>query len=240
MKILIVDDEHSGREIIKSLLINRHASIAEEIKLAGSADEAFATVVEFDPDLVFLDVNMPGQSGFDLLERLGKFRFEVIFVTAHDQYALEAFRVNALDYLLKPIELSVFDQAITKAIDVLNKQPKIAQPLQSNDKIGLTTRDGFVVISLQDIIRCEADSNYTIFVLEGDRKIVVSRTLKEAGKILEKFPDFLRVQRSFIVNLNKIIKYSKSDGGYIILSDNFHVNISDESKGVIEQRYSVL
>jgi two-component system LytT family response regulator len=240
MKILIVDDEHSGREIIKSLLMNRHASMVGEIKMAASAEEAFAQVIEFDPDLVFLDVNMPGQSGFDLLERLGKFRFEVIFVTAHDQYALEAFRVNALDYLLKPIELSVFDQAITKAIDLLNKKPKLAQSLVSNDKIGLTTRDGFVVISLQDIIRCEADSNYTIFVLEGDRKIVVSRTLKEAGKILEKFPDFLRVQRSFIVNLNKIIKYSKSDGGYIILSDNFQVNVSDESKGVIEQRFNVL
>jgi len=240
MKILIVDDEHSGREIIKSLLINRHPSVAGEIRLAGSADEAFATIVEFNPDLVFLDVNMPGQSGFDLLERLDKFRFEVIFVTAHDQYALDAFRVNALDYLLKPIELSVFDQAVNKAVESLARKSGPVQPIVSNDKIGLTTRDGFVIISIQNIIRCEADSNYTVFVLEGNQKIVVSRTLKEAGKILEKFPSFLRVQRSFIVNLNKVIKYSKSDGGYIILSDNFQVNVSEESKGIIEQLYNVL
>jgi two-component system, LytTR family, response regulator len=240
MKILIVDDEHSGREIIKSLLINRHASVSREIRLAGSADEAFAAVIEFDPDLVFLDVNMPGQSGFDVLERLGKFRFEVIFVTAHDQYALDAFRVNALDYLLKPIELSVFDQAVNKAVELLARKSGPVQPSVSNDKIGLTTRDGFVIINIQNIIRCEADSNYTVFVLEGNQKIIVSRTLKEAGKILEKFPSFLRVQRSFIVNLNKIIKYSKSDGGYIILSDNFQVNVSEESKGIIEQLYNVL
>src|SRR6478752_1527368 len=104
MKILIVDDEHSGREIIKTLLLNRHANHVSEIRMAGSVDEAFTTIVEFNPDLLFLDINMPGQTGFDLLERLGKFQFEVIFVTAHDQYAVDAFRVNALDYILKPID----------------------------------------------------------------------------------------------------------------------------------------
>jgi two-component system LytT family response regulator len=240
MKILIVDDEHSGREIIKSLLNNRHSSIVSEIKTTESVDDAFATIIEYNPDLVFLDVNMPGQSGFDLLERLDKFQFEVIFVTAHDQYAIDAFRVNALDYLLKPIDLASFDRAIHKAIERFNQKSNTAHPLLADDKIGLTTRDVFVIINLQDIIRCEADSNYTVFVLERGQRIIVSRTLKEAGKILEKFPSFLRVQRSFIVNLNKIVKYSKSDGGYIILSDNFQVTVSDESKHVIEQLFNVL
>ena len=240
MKILIVDDELSGREIIKSLLLNRYADNASEIKMAGSADEAFATIIEFNPDLVFLDVNMPGQSGFDLLERLGKFQFEVIFVTAHDQYAVDAFRVNALDYLLKPIDLSSFDRAVKKAITHFDQNSASVHPVLADDKIGLTTRDGFVIINLKDIVRCEADSNYTVFVLDAGQRIIVSRTLKEAGKILEKFPSFLRVQRSFIVNLNKIVKYSKSDGGYIILCDNFQINVSDESKAVIEQLYNVL
>lgn len=238
MKILIVDDEHSGREIIKSLLENRYADTITEIKMAASVDEAFATIIAFNPDLVFLDVNMPGQSGFDLLERLDKFQFAVIFVTAHDQYAIDAFRVNALDYLLKPIDITSFDRAVQKAI--ANFHPTPISPVLTDDKIGLTTRDGFVIINLKDIVRCEADSNYTVFVLDGGQRIIVSRTLKEAGKILEKFPSFLRVQRSFIVNLNKIVKYSKSDGGYIILSDNFQINVSDESKAVIEQLYNVL
>lgn len=240
MKILIVDDEHSGREIIKSLLVNRHADHVTEIKTAESVNEALATVPQFNPNLVFLDVNMPGQSGFDMLEQLGKFTFEVIFVTAHDQYAIDAFRVNALDYLLKPIDLKAFDDAFAKAIAQVKEPEPAIHPLPSNDKIGLTTRDGFVIINLQDIIRCEADSNYTIFVLEKNQRIIVSRTLKEAGKILERFPSFLRVQRSFIVNTNKIVKYSKSDGGYIILTDNFQVTVSTESKAVIEGLFNVL
>jgi two-component system, LytTR family, response regulator len=240
MKILITDDELSGREIIKSLLEARYYNDITEIKLAASAEEAINILQLYEPDLVFLDVNMPDQSGFDLLETLGKFRFEVIFVTAHDQYALDAFRVNALDYLLKPLDTDAFAKAFLKAQSRLKEKHVVHQPLLTNDKIGLTTRDGFVIINTQDIIRCEADSNYTIFVLENGQRIIVSRTLKEAGKILEKFPSFLRVQRSFIVNMNKIVKYSKSDGGYIILSDNFQVNISAESKAVIEQLFNVL
>jgi two-component system LytT family response regulator len=239
MKVLIVDDEHSGREIIKSLLLEQYADSVNEIKLASSAEESFVLLQSYNPDLVFLDVNMPGESGFDLLERLGNFRFDVIFVTAHDQFAVEAFRVNALDYLLKPVDRDQFSKAVKKAIaSFKDKQP--LQPQLTNDKIGLTTRDGFVIINTADIIRCEADSNYTIFVLEKGQRIIVSRTLKEAGKILEKFPLFLRVQRSFIVNMNKIVKYSKSDGGYIILSDNFQVNVSPESKTAIEHLFNVL
>lgn len=240
MKILIVDDEHNGREIIKSLLITRHSENITEIKTAGSVDEALGVIHDFNPDLVFLDVNMPAKSGFDLLEELGKFRFEVIFVSAHDQYAIEAFRVNALDYLLKPVDLKAFDEALAKAVTHVKQKKTPSQSLSSNDKIGLTTRDGFVIINLQDIIRCEADSNYTVFVLEKNQRIIVSRTLKEAGKILERFPAFVRVQRSFIVNTNKITKYSKSDGGYIILSDNFQVTVSGESKTMIEGLFNVL
>jgi two-component system LytT family response regulator len=240
MKILIVDDEHDGREIIKSLLVARHSEHLTEIKTASSVDEALKTISDFNPDLVFLDVNMPLKSGFDLLEELGKFRFEVIFVSAHDQYAIEAFRVSALDYLLKPVDLKAFDEAFNKAVTQIKQKKTPNQTLSSNDKIGLTTRDGFVIINLQDIIRCEADSNYTVFVLEKNQRIIVSRTLKEAGKILERFPAFVRVQRSYIINTNKIVKYSKSDGGYIILSDNFQVTVSSESKAMIEGLFNVL
>ena len=239
MNILIVDDERRGREIINMLLLDLYPDAVTEIRLAASSEEAYGILQSYDPDLLFLDVNMPGQSGFDLLERLGKFRFEVIFVTAHNQFAIDAFRVNALDYLLKPLDTKLFGEAFRKAmVRIKTKLP--ANPLPSNEKIGLTTRDGFVIISTQDIIRCEADSNYTLFVLENGQRIIVSRTLKEAGKILEKSPAFLRVQRSFIVNMNKIVKYSKSDGGYIILSDNFQVKISPESKTAIEQLFNVL
>jgi two-component system LytT family response regulator len=239
MKILIVDDEQPGREIIKNLLIARHSGDFAEIKTAESADEASDLIAEFDPDLLFLDVSMHPKSGFDLLEELAKFRFEVIFVSAHN-HAIGAFRVNALDYLLKPIDVNAFDNAFTKAVTHVKQKNLPSQSLGANDKIGLTTRDGFIIINLQDIIRCEADGNYTVFVLEKNQRIIVSRSLKEAGKILERFPAFLRVQRSFIVNTNKIVRYSKSEGGYVILSDNFQVTVSAESKTMIEGLFNVL
>ncbi len=241
MKILIVDDETNGREIIKSLLNLHFATSIDECRLAESVEDALNTLSVYDPDLVYLDVNMPDGTGFDFLEKAGNFRFEVIFVTAYDQYAVDAFRVHALDYLLKPIDLKAFQESFTKARVKITQSGRDAshRPVPINDRIGLTTRNGFVIIDVASIVRCEADSNYTVLVLDDGSRHLVSKTLKEATSHLERFSFFLRVHRSHLINLRKIKRYSKSEGGHVIMTDGVSIHMTADAKTHIEKMFTI-
>lgn len=236
LKAFIVDDEIQGRTILKNLLHQSSPDI-ELVGEAGSVAEAADLIGRLKPHLVFLDIQMRGETGFDLLNTLPKIDFDIIFTTAHDQYALKAFRFNAIDYLLKPIILEELVAAVSK---VKNKKGSlfsftqeqlqqlfadIREPGRIQDKISVPTSDGFIILAIKDIVYCKASSNYTEFFLEGQKPIISSYTLKHYDEILTG-QHFFRAHRSYLVNLAHVKMYRKSDGGNIIMSNGHEIELS--------------
>lgn len=238
LKTLIVDDEEKARVNLQSLL-NEYCENVEVVAMAGSIADAIKMIDEKTPDLVFLDVKMHGETGFDLLEQMNDFDFDIIFITAFDEYAFKAFKFSALDYLLKPINIDELIVAVNKA----NEQKSVRNAKQQMDmvidnirstgnkfrKIALPTLDGLLFIELDEIIRCESAENYTNFYLKSGKKILVSKTIKYFEELLSDH-NFFRVHRSHLINLDHIEKYVKGEGGYAIMSDESSVLISRRKK----------
>lgn len=259
MKIrsVIVDDEQNSRETLKAFLQNYCPDVIIEGE-AGSAEDGGQLIQKANPDLVFLDVEMPLGTGFDLLDNLGEHDFHVVFTTAHEKYAIRAIRFCALDYLLKPINLSELKAAINKiqrekegeqqrlrevgdAAKQRKKQLGIfvdnAQNAnQQHNKMVLPTSDGFEVIEIKEIIRCEADQNYTHFYLTSKDKILVSRTLKEYEELLSEY-NFIRIHQSHLINITHIQRYIKGRGGYVKMSDDSVIEVSRRKKDELMKRF---
>ncbi|MFI5188259.1 MAG: LytR/AlgR family response regulator transcription factor [Chitinophagales bacterium] len=206
--------------------------------------EGLSSIRQLAPALVFLDVEMPKMNGFEMLEQLAPINFHLIFTTSYDQYAIKAFRFSAIDYLLKPVDREELQKAVHKVMQY--SQPpfpqqleilmqKFHQPAASINKIALPTIEGLQMIPIDSIISCESDDNYTVLLLKNKRKIVVSSTLKEIEEILEDH-SFVRVHRSYLVNLNEIEKYLKGEGGYLVMSDGSTVDVSRTKKEVLLKR----
>jgi len=237
LNAIIVDDEaHSYKTL--EVMLKRYCPEVNIIAKCTSGIDALKAIQELHPDLVFLDVEMPGMNGFEMLEQLNKINFHLIFVTSYDAYALKAIRFSAIDYLLKPIDREELQKAIQKVIKrmeaPLPEQLKIIlekmhQPATSSNKIALPTMEGLQMIPVQSIISCEADDNYTTLMLKNNKKIVVSCTLKVIEELLEE-NSFIRVHRSYLVNLDEIEKYVKTDGGYVVMSDGSQIFISRNKK----------
>jgi len=238
MRAIIIDDEKHCSESLR-LLIEQETPDVEVIAEANDPFQGLGLVTTHRPELLFLDVEMPHMNGFDLLAQLQDLRMETIFTTAYDEFAVKAFKYNAIDYLLKPIEEIELQRAVEKA----------AQKLQSNDmqfkfhamlnqmgqsrveegKVSLPTMEGLEFVNIGEIIRCQSDSNYTELILQGEESIVVSRTLKEVEEILpEKV--FVRVHHSHLVNLRHISRYQRGAGGVLIMDNGDHVNVSRSRK----------
>ena len=241
MNVLIVDDELSGREVLKLRLLQDFASHIDVCKVFSSPAEVREALTGFKPDLAFVDVEMPDESGFELLESIGAFEFDVVFVTAHSGYALDAFAVNALDYLLKPVEVNALKRAFGKALERYN-QKKIygKEVIQLPDKLGLTTRDGFIIVAVSDIVRCKADDNYTQIILANGKDHIVCKTLKETEKLLAAWPQFLRVHRSHLINALKIVRYSRGNGGQVWMTDDSQIDISEAAREQLKAMLPVL
>lgn len=244
MKAVIIDDESGG---IKSLQyeLQHNCPEIEVIKTYQNPEVALSEINNHQPELLFLDISMPQMDGFTFLESLGDRSFEVIFTTAYSQYALQAIKASAMDYLLKPIDGEELKQAISKVrkkweegkIDLLRTLEQKISELndEENALISLPSMDGIEFVPNQKIIYCRADGSYTHIILEDRSPIMVSKSLKEIESIMPK-RKFFRVHHSYLIHLNKIARYVKQDGGYLIMSNGDEVKISRQKKETFLKR----
>jgi len=215
-----------------------------EIRVTGegaNVAEGLKGILQYHPDIVFLDIQMNGETGFDLLNRLPKIDFALIFITAYDQFAIKAFRFNAIDYLLKPIVTEELIEAVNKVKQKITyKQPDskelvdqlyrdLQEPKKIHDKIAVSTVDGFIIIPINEIIYCHASSNYTEFHLANNKCILSSYTLKQYDEILNA-QSFFRAHRSYLINMAHVKIYKKGDGGLIVMSNGDEIELSRTHK----------
>ena len=240
IKSIIVEDEAQNRENLARLIAD-YCPQVEVMTQCASASEARQAIIERHPDLVFLDIEMPGGNGFSLLESLPDAFFEVIFVTAYDKYGIQAIKFSALDYILKPIDPEELRNAVEKASQKIARKEEnlrmlnLLQNVQrepSNRMIALSLAERIEFVPVQSIVRCESDSNYTTFYLKSGERLIVSRTLKEFDELLAPH-GFLRVHQSHLINISEIKSYVKSDGGYIRMKDGATVSISRQRREMV-------
>jgi len=235
---IIIDDEEKARTNLSNLLKD-YCQNVEVLDSVGSVKDAVDAVNTGNPDLIFLDVKMQGETGFDFLQQIDEINFEIIFVTAFDQYATKAFKFCAIDYLLKPININELKDAVEKVEKKKEKEfdkdkvTNLLENLKNKDeginKLALSTLEGLTFVQLSDIIRCESSDNYTMFFLVNGERIMVSKTIKHFEELLSSH-NFLRTHQSHLINLAHIKKYVKGDGGYVIMSDDSSVLISRRKK----------
>lgn len=249
IRAIIVDDEENNRENLNSL-IQEYCKDVEVVGFADSVDTAFKLIKSQDPDLVFLDIKMPKKDGFKLLESLNEINFEVIIVTAYNQYAIKAIKFCAVDYLLKPIDIVELTNAVENVSRRINQKlendrlRQLANFFNNNTptKIGLASQQRVDYVEISEICRCESDDNYTHFFLNNGEKMTVSKTLKEFEELLVDY-GFIRIHQSHLVNSSHIKSYQKSDGGYITMNDDSVLPISrtkrNEIIGLIKKQTTI-
>lgn len=237
-KALIIDDENRTRDLIAKM-INSFGLDIEAIPAGENVQSGIAAIEELKPDIVFLDIQMPDGTGFDVLKSVKNKNFEVVFITAHEEFAIKAIKFSALDYLLKPIDPVELKLAVEKAIKAVDDKKEESQfealqyNIQPNQKrrLVLKTQESVHVIELDQIIRCEADRNYTSFFLVGGKKILVSKTLKEYETLLSSH-NFLRIQQSHLINLDYVDRYDKGNGGSVVMKDSSEVPLSPAKREI--------
>lgn len=232
LKAVILDDETRG----SNLLSKKLAIFEDQLQVEAVFNDPFkalSKIVEINPDVLFLDVEMPGLNGFQFLEKLGSFSFDVIFTTAYDTYTLEALRLSAVDYLVKPIDEDELHTAIYRLQKRVAERKKTKTELKPNhNRLALSTAEGVYFVDKANIVKIEAMSNYSTFYLNDEKKIIVSKTLKEYEAVLNE-NYFMRINRSVIVNLNYVVKYRKGDGGTLEMLDGGELEVSSSRKEML-------
>ncbi len=224
-KALIIDDEENSRSNTINMLKNYCPEI-EVVGEAGSGPEGKVKIQDLKPHVVFLDINMPGMNGFQMLEGIYNRDFCVVFLTAYSEHGINAVKAGAIDYLMKPLMLSELQGAIKKVVQHYETKGAPVSKAEADKNLVLINHSkGFNLIDFKDIVWLEANDNYTTLYLNTGKKIVASKTLKEFEAILPT-TDFFRSHRSTLINVSYIKEYSNSEGGEVILSDGTHVQIS--------------
>jgi two-component system LytT family response regulator len=237
MKAIIIDDEKNGSELTATILKD-YCKKVQIIAIASSVEEGYHSITGLDPDLVFLDIQMQDGTGFDLLNKFSSINFKIIFITAHEEFAVKAFKRSAVDYLLKPISPPDIITAVNKAEQALinsesNNQLKtllanVSEPLQQKQKIVLKTIDRIYSLHLQEIIRFHSEGSYTEVFLKDGKRIVVSRQLKDFDELLSN-NGFLRVHQSHLINTDFIYYFEKTES-VIFMKDDSVVPVSVRKK----------
>ena len=248
---LLIDDDDNLRAGMKSLL----SRYAPEIAILGEADSVKTgteLLLKTEPQVVFLDIHLGDGSGFDLLEEVnkrGKLNSQIVFITAHEQYAIKAFRFSALDFLLKPVDPDELEKVISKIKNVLVKSESVAhidlllenirKKVDNFKRIALSTADGIHLFEISDIIRCESEDNYTKFYIKNNKPVLISKTLKEYEDLLTEH-GFERIHQSHLINLAYLKSYIKKDGGYVVMADNSNLPISQRKKERLQELLKTL
>jgi len=236
LKTIIIDDESKARDTIKDML----RIYCPELEIIGEGHNVLSgiqLIKTLKPDLVFLDIKMPDGTGFDLLNRIEKRDFSLVFLTAFDEYAVQAFKFSAIDYLLKPLDPDELIRAVDRVKEYQENDSQNISALLDNlksikkdsKKLVLKTAESIFLVNVGDIIRCESTGNYTKFFMTNQKAVLVSHTLKEYDDILSEY-HFFRVHQSHLVNLDHILRLDKADGGVLIMSDDQHVPVSIRKK----------
>ncbi|MBX2984559.1 MAG: response regulator transcription factor [Bacteroidia bacterium] len=236
LKTIIIDDEQNVREVLSKLLADYCPDVKVEA-FATNIEEGTKLIKELQPDLVFLDVEFPEKSGFELIDELKHEEFDVIFISGHEEYALKAFKTEAVDYLLKPFNVEELEVAVNKVLEKRRKESSVRYAdvfLQkwngSQDRqVALTSSDGLLFVKVKDIIYCKGDGAYTYFYMKDSDRITVSKNLKEFEELLRDM-GFYRVHKSYLINLNQMKKYVRGDGGHVIMSNGDSVDVSKRKK----------
>lgn len=233
LKAVIIEDESSSREILCNYLA-KYCKNVNVIGEAASVREGLELLAGTQPDVVFLDVEMPYGNAFDLLDQLPERSFETVFVTAYNTYALEALNNHAAYYLMKPINIDELIKSVSYVAEIKEKENALEHRIlksklnKAEGKITLPQQDGFLVLNISDILYCKADDNYTEIYLEN-KKLLVSKTLKYFEEALADYP-FARIHKSYLVNVNEVIKYRKGKGGSVIVSNGKELLVSASKK----------
>lgn len=241
MKIYIVDDEKNNRELLKELITEFFPSY-QVVGEAEDAESAYSDIIQLNPDLVLLDIQMPKGNGFTLLNRFPKIPFYVIFITSFDQYAIEAIKVNALDYLLKPIDISLLKLAFEKAESFIHEKSKQSSQiinlirsldeLEEEKRLTIHEKDVVRMVYLSDIIYLEGDVNYTHIFTHHD-KYTSSKSIKEFEEFLIAESSFIRIHRKYIINTKRLSYYEKGDPFYVIMSNGARLEASRRKKAEV-------
>lgn len=247
-KAIIIDDEAKARRLLQ-ILIEENCPDIEIVAQAEDVPNGVKAINQHKPDIVFSDIDMPVYNGFQLLDFVDKTDFELIYCTAHNDFALKAFEVSAVDYLVKPIQISLLVKAIEKAIRLRNTTSTITKRLdtlkenlkdKALKKIALPVADGLRFVELQDIIYLEAEGAYTFVVLKDNSKLLISKKLKDFESILSDTINFFRTHRSYLINTDAIMQYKKSDGGSIIMINNDEIPVARERKDDFQQLFDTI
>jgi two-component system LytT family response regulator len=247
LRTLIIDDEPHVRRTLTQM-VKEECGNVRLVGTAGGVQEGIDAINKYNPDLILLDIKMDDGTGFDLLKKAEPVNFKVIFITAFDQYAIQAFKFSAIDYLLKPVDPDDLVDAINRAEELIQQdfstQLKVLdenlRTTETRDKkILLKTVDTVHLVRVRDISYCESDSSYTSFYLTNGQKILVSRTLREYEDMLKDF-GFFRVHKSFLVNLFTVSKFEKVDGGYLVMENNDRVPVASRKRDELMELFEKL
>jgi two-component system LytT family response regulator len=245
LKAILIDDERQSVELLAREL-STHCPQVQVVGKTTSSEEGLRLIQVLQPDLVFLDIEMPRMNGFQVLEKVGEIFFQLIFVTAYNEFAVKAFRFSALDYLLKPVDAIELQQAVQKAarlqrvdgrqVELLQRQ---LQHRQVADKLAVPYQNAVIFLNLPEIIYCEADNNYTKVVATENRHYLLGRTLKEVTQVLED-RNFMRIHREYLINLDQIKKLVKGEGWYLVMSNGDSIPVSRNQRDLFLERFGGL
>jgi two-component system, LytTR family, response regulator len=237
LRSIIVDDELKSREVLKSL-VEKFCEDIEVCATCQNGDEAIAEIATVKPDVIFLDIQLKSETGFEILQRLDKIDFEIVFTTAYSEFAIKAFNFSAIDYLLKPIDIELLRKAVEKVRkrsggSISQRIAQLAENLKGdsfrNSRLAIPATDGLEFVTVGEILYCEASGNYTNIYMGDNRKFIVSRTLKEYEDLLQD-QDFFRIHNSHLINLNAIKKYIRGDGGQVVMKNDKTLDVSKMKK----------
>ena len=238
LRLVIIDDEQNARELISNTVLHNCKNV-EIVGTAESVKEGLELINTVNPDVVLLDVQMPDGTGFDLLSKLKDIKFKVIFITAHQEFALQAFKFSALNYILKPVDTEELVSSINKVEEVLEQNnmdmkmkilyDNLQNKSKDSKKLILKSTDQIHAVNVKDIVRCESEGNYTTFILSDGRKLLATKILKEFDEMLQNY-NFFRVHQSHLINIDFFETFIKADGGTVVMKDKSKIPLASRKK----------